>query len=681
MKRHTFISFHKLLIASLVLAFGSCTSEDFWDSFDRTVDGPIDFTVGVEGSPVRRALTRGDGENTQTPSNASETYYALQPSTQLRLKVDGLWKRVSETGIVSKQATCKAVASETAVNTLTYDEGQTLYWDDYGTGDPENAENKANGLKVLAVAVDGKSDAPAIAEGEWERKTWTVVTDGNDVLSGDILVSNNLTAYKFAERNEADAKKLIFKHPLSKITFNIKAGQGFTNGFKNDPVLTLSNATTLEGISDTQNDYALATGKVSIQNGTATSDGTKAKVIAGTISAAAEKKNVVKAAIVYPGTQLGADDNTVIGVLQADDNVYYIKAKEIHDKMTEHTNYETKPGYNYIINITVNKTGIRATASVVDWNKVESDEAYPEINVSSKIGITSGTAPSFASYDFWRSEEINKDYQHEATPTVGTDGATTFGEQTLYWPSHDTHYHLRGIYPTNTAVTTDTDGNQVVAVENGAYSVSTFPSNFVMGMPEFGESESDYMCNNGDHTPVDMREKGICARTSLINLNFRYMMSQVEVILTSKSGDSNAEVDLTNAEVELVNVGTKGKILLKDRSALVTEEGTFTLPCTSGNNYHGVIIPQTLVNGDSNKVQFKITVYADAQKTKKSVYYADVAPIKVKVVGSTDAAKATNVWEAGVHYVYNLNITKTQINATATLTDWTTVAASEDVWF
>ena len=140
-------------------------------------------------------------------------------------------------------------------------------------------------------------------------------------------------------------------------------------------------------------------------------------------------------------------------------------------------------------------------------------------------------------------------------------------------------------------------------------------------------------------------------------------------------------MDLTNAEVELVNVGTKGKILLKDRSALVTEEGTFTLPCTSGNNYHGVIIPQTLVNGDSNKVQFKITVYADAQKTKKSVYYADVAPIKVKVVGSTDAAKATDAWHSGVHYVYNLNITKTQINATATLTDWTTVAASEEVWF
>ena len=364
MRRYLF--FNKLIFASLVLALGACTSEDFWDSFDRTVDGAIDFTVGVEGAPARRALTRAAGD---------ASYYALQPGTQLRLKVDGMWKRVSETEPITKQATCQAEVSETAVNTLKYEESQTLYWDDYGTGDPENAENKDKGLKVLAVAVDGKTAAPEIAAGEWESKTWPVVTDGKDVLSGDILVSNNLTAYTFADRNDAEAKKMIFKHPLSKITFNITAGQGFTNGFENDPVLTLSNATTLEGISDAQNNYALTTGTVSIQNGTATSDGTKAKVIAGTISAAAEKKNVVKAAIVYPGTQLGADDNIVIGVLQADGNIYYIKAKEIHDKITEiggHTDFKTLAGYNYIINITVNKTGIRTSATVVDWNKVES---------------------------------------------------------------------------------------------------------------------------------------------------------------------------------------------------------------------------------------------------------------------------------------------------------------------
>ena len=135
--------------------------------------------------------------------------------------------------------------------------------------------------------------------------------------------------------------------------------------------------------------------------------------------------------------------------------------------------------------------------------------------------------------------------------------------------------------------------------------------------------------------------------------------------------------------VELVNVGTEGNILLSDRSAEVTTDAQdFELPHTSGNNYHGIIVPQTLKNADnSNKVRFRITVYSDSSKTKKDVYYTDVAPIKVKQKNSTDAAAETGKWESGIHYVYNLKITKTEIKATATLTDWTTVEAAEDVWF
>lgn len=686
MKRYTFNSFHRLLIASLVLAFGSCTGEDFWDTFDRTVDGPIDFTVGVEGSPARRAFTRAADENnqTQTPA-ASEGYYALQGGTQLRLKVDGVWKRTSETGLVTKQATCKAESSTSAVNVLTYDEGETLYWDDYGTGDPENAENKDKGLKVLAVAVDGKAEAPEIAkEAEWGSKDWTVVTNGNDVFSGDILVSNNLIAYTFVSRNDADAKKMIFKHPLSKITFNIKAGVGFTKGsvgntvykFENAPIVTLTNATKLEGISTSSNDYALTNGTVSIANAKATNDGTKAAVIAGVTSTTDETYTVIEQAIVYPGTPFAKD--AVIAVIQADDNVYYIKADQIRAAMyanDANTDYTTKAGHNYIINVTLNKTGIFTTATVSAWKDVNSEETQPLINVDAVVGEKDGEIPTGLDrmFDFWYSENIEGSYICGAQPIIKAGGSIDWSTTNpLYWPDHNTHYHLRGVYPTKKV----DESCKYVEVSNGGYDSNSFPSNLMIGMPEFS---AEALCGNPEHTQVDMRTAGICAREAVINLNFRYMMSQVEVNLTSKSDDSNAIVDLTNAEVELVSVGTKGNILLSNRSAVVTEEGSFTLPHTKDNNYHGVIIPQTLVNGDSNKVKFKITVYADAQKTKKSVYYADVAPIKVAANGCT--AKATNVWEAGVHYVYNLNITKTQITATALLTDWTTVTASENVWF
>ncbi len=671
----------------LAAGLWSCSGDELWDQPGTKVDGAISFNVGVESSPAQRAVTR---------AGASDPYYAMQAGTQVRLRVDGIWKRKSPTVPVSQKTTCKTLAAQSGsqVNELSFQDSEMLYWDDYGTGDPDNADSRAAGLNILGVAVDGKAAAPAVADdAAWESLEWNLVTDGTDVLSGDIIVSNNLTAYKFAERDYDESRKMVFIHPLSKITVNLKAGEGFTGGtvgattlkFKTDPTVTLTNATTLAAIADHANDYALTKGTVSIKNASAQSDGTKATVIAGTTSTTDETITVIKQAVGYPGTQLGATDDAVIAVVNADDNIYYIRAKEIHDAITAkggHTDFKTLAGYNYIINITVNKTGIRLTASVTNWTSVNSDEVHPEINVNTHVG--DGTPSSAVNtFAFWRSESINKEYQHEATPAVNTDGTTDWSSTTtLYWTHHNQHYHFRGIYPVGTVVYSNTDGDQAVAVENGAYDAATFPSNFVMGMPEF--SGDDYMCDNEDHAHVDMRTAGICARTSAINLNFRYMMSRVEVKLSSSAEGAKDYVDLTNCKVELVNVGTDGDVLLSDRSALVTtEDETYALHGVgvSKVNYDDVIVPQTLVNTDSsNKVRFKITVYDNGTITDYDVYYADVAPIKVKATGELTSAPV-DAWESGVHYVYNLKITKTEIKATASLTDWKTVEASEDVWF
>ncbi len=670
----------------LAAGLWSCSGDELWDQPGTKADGAISFNVGVESSPAQRTVTR---------AGASDPYYAMQAGTQVRLRVDGIWKRKSPTVPVSQKTTCKTLAAQSGsqVNALSFQDSEMLYWDDYGTGDPDNADSRAAGLSILGVAVDGKNAAPAVTtDAQWESLDWNVVTDGTDVLSGDIIVSNNLTAYKFAERNYDESRKMVFIHPLSKITVNLKAGEGFTSGsvgattfkFENDPTVTLTNATTLAAIADPDNNYALTKGTVSIRNASAQSDGTKATLIAGTTSTTDDDITVIKQAVVYPGTQLGATDDAVIAVVNADDNIYYIRAKEIHDAITAkggHTDFKTLAGYNYIINITVNKTGIRITASVTNWTSVDSEEVHPVINVDAHVG--DGTPSSgINTFAFWRSESINKDYLHEATPAVNIDGTTDWtSTTTLYWTHHNQHYHFRGIYPVSTAVYSNGNGDQAVEVENGAYDAATFPSNFVMGMPEF--SGDDYMCDNEDHAHVDMRTEGICARTSAINLNFRYMMSRLEVNLTSSAVDAKDYVDLSDCKVELVNVGTKGDVLLSDRSALVTLDAqTYELNGVSSQiHYDDVIVPQTLVNTDSsNKVRFKITVFVNGTLTDYDVYYADVAPIKVKASGASVSAPV-DAWESGVHYVYNLKITKTEIKATASLTDWKTVEASEDVWF
>lgn len=678
------------LMTSFVLVLGACTSEDVSDSFDRTADGTIDFNVGVEASPANRTVTRG-GE-----SSASK-YYAMKAGTQVRLKVDGTWAG-KDPEAISKKTTCTTIAATDAaptINALSFTENEMLYWDDYGTGDPNNKTNTDNGLKVLGVAVDGMAEAPAVKDTEWESLSWPVITDGKDVLNGDIIVSNNLSTdpYKFVKPTKENVRNMIFVHPLSKITFNLTAADGFTKGsvgatdkkFEKDPRVIMTNATELADTADVSNNYVLATGTVNIQKATAESDGQTSKVIAGTTSITDANITVIKQAVVYPGTQLGADDDAVIAIVNADDNIYYIRAKEIHDAIKTiggHTDFKTLPGYNYIINVRIKKTGIILTATVTKWVDVNSDEVHPVINVNTSIGGGSEMPAGANVFAFYRSEAIDKGYTNDATPEMEADGTVNWtNTTTLYWTSHYQHYHFRGIYPATTTVVEDaTDQTQYVEVANGDYDAATFPSNFVMGMPEIAAGT---LCGNPDHTQVDMSIHGICAREAEINLNFRYMMSKVEVLLSSSAEGAHDHVDLSNVKVELVNVYNKGHILLKDRSAVVTGiAADFELPLVDAtkHQYLGIIVPQELTYtaaGAATNLRFRITV-TNADSTK-DIYYADVEPILKK--GTTVKVAPEDKWLSGTHYVYNLKVTKTEVKASASLTDWKVEEAEQEVWF
>lgn len=193
----------------------------------------------------------------------------------------------------------------------------------------------------------------------------------------------------------------------------------------------------------------------------------------------------------------------------------------------------------------------------------------------------------------------------------------------------------------------------------------------MIGAPEIA---SGTKCDNPDHTSVDMSTEGICARTGKINLNFRYMMAQVEVKLTTTTGDDKVILD-KNTTVELVNTIKSRRIYLGTRSigsiGSIGDESptreTYRMTQTADVKvFHDAIVPQSL----PDEVQLKITV---KDGTESDVYYAVVNKIKVSGDDITE-------WEAGKHYVYTLNIKKTGISVTATITDWTTAEGSDDIW-
>ena len=698
---------HYLYIVALAFLI-ACSSEERIQTTDHT-SGPIELSAGiVENSS--NATTRTDFE---------DAHQALTQNTQLALQINGTWTNHGTGTVV--QTTTATVGAETPsgsrINSITC--YPVRYWDEYGSADPDNATTgRTEGLTIYGAAVNGKT-VLSIAENQWTAYPWELPADqtvsGSYPADKDLLISNNVKSentYKFA--NRASGKRLEFTHALSKITVNLTAGAGFaSNNFENYPVVTL----TSNNASTSNTEWAVIKGKINITTGavdiTSSGQGTSA-VINMYRNGSSTSHLAIMEALVMPGSQFTAD-NAIIARINADGNIYYVTAEKIRTAINSSTHgtdgaYSTEAGKNYIINITVNKTSIDVTATVANWTDVSAEEVAPVINVSGDLGGGSGSL-SKDYFSFYRSTSLNTDYgtvngnyyteerraklvSENWTLGVGVDAGWT--ATPLYWPNHNTHYQFRGVWPctgTETGVvayprvetaTHSATQYQVIKVSNVAYSANTFPSDLQIARPEIDPSTT---CSNSDHTAVSLYNVGICATEGNINLNFRYMMSQVEVNLTSVTGDG--AVTLTNAVVELVNVKNAGDVKLGDREVVPTgDAGNYTLNIVAGegneNKRLSAIVPQeltyTAAQAEGN-VRFKITI--NNLDTSTDIYYADIAPIK-KSGEENYIAKHENskwYWESGVHYVYNLKLSKTEVKVTATLANWTTVNATQDIWF
>ncbi len=705
-----------LLCALLLTACSSSELSNVSDTAAGNPDGAIALSAGiVEGGS---ALTRAGAED----HHSTPGHLNLTNGTKLALRVSGTWTGhgtvpATDANLVYKTTTA-TVGAKTGTDNLhnAVSTDPVLYWDDYGTADPANIAGRTAGLTIYGAAVNGETSIPAdlnsIKHGEtdadlltkWENLSWTLpANQSSGWNSKDLLISNNVSTsgldgtYKFNDyiANPTTYTKLLeFTHAMSKITVNLKADEGFNGSFSSTEVKLVNT----EGANPADNaSWAYTEGTVNITNGTVSKTASTQKVITmAQATTATTGYTVTKEALVMPQSEFTADD-AIIARVVADGNIYYVKAKEIRDKisamsLTTGGQYLTKPGYNYIINVKVKKTKIEVTATITNWTDVESAEVTPTINVTGNYGTEETAFTEDKTFSFYRSESLNNgylgtsvnDYLPEES-VVSYDHSTNTWSMTpaLYWQDHNTHYQFRGVMPRTVTTTGDVTSPrvesvtheatdyQVIKVQNVAYNAGTFPSDLMIGRPEIDAATT---CSNDDHDAKSLYNVGICATEGKINLNFRYMMSKVEVNLSTNTGATDA-VELTGATVEIVGAYTSGNVKLGDRGILFLAEntkGNYTLNTVAGvgneNKRLSAIVPQSLEG-----VKFKITL------ANGDVYYADVAPIKK--TDSSDLVAPNGKWENGVHYVYNLKITKTKVNVTATLTDWKTVTASENVWF
>ena len=662
------------------------------------VDGSSKATTRTEPEPSFLALTPADGNNA---------------NTQLALQVNGDWKHGETTTLITKTTTA-TVGTATSNQNAMAEYNPVLYWDDYGTADPDNANvGRTQGLTIYGVAIDSMSVTDAglsgllAANANWAALNWTLpanqtlATPGNIPSRHDLLISNNIKgeyAYHFTDQvtDQGEGRLLQFKHAMSKITVILTAGSGFVDknsdgrvDFQNDPVVLLT--------SNTSTEWAYTTGTVNITNGEVTPLGDPSAITMYQAPSEHVGNIANKEALVMPGSKFASDD-AIIARINADGNIYYVTAEKIRTAISDsHASdgvYSTEAGKNYIIKVTVDKTGIsKVSATVTNWTDVEAVEVYPKINVIANWG--DGSGPMTSEFSFYRSTSLSTGYGTvENTSYYKRDSEVTYADSkwtmspTLYWPDHDTHYQFRAVLPA-TLTTADqggdpadgilasprvitANGSQVIKVKNEAFSTG-YSSNLMIARPEIDDPNNTY-CSNTEtgHTHTLLYSGGICATEGTIKLNFRYMMSQVEVNLATTSDSDPNYVNLSSAKVELINVYNYGYVKLGDRTVDFTDfsRGDYILNTVAGdgneNKRWSAIVPQTF-----SSTKFKITIYKNGVIGDgiDDIYYADISDF------------TTGGWTAGNHYVYNLTVTKTDVQVSATLTDWNSVNASQNIWF
>lgn len=683
---------HYRIIAATMALFSACSSED---------DIKPIYTVGEADNVITLRVGVSTGESavqTRATDSGHTNHLALTPGTEAALRIDGTWTgHSSEEVSQTTTATIGAKTADSKHNALTM--SPMLYWDDYGTADPANTAGRSEGLTIYGVAVDGyKTEGNFALASEttnnlttisnWEALPWTLPANQTSGWANyDLLTSNNIKegsdgTLKFDKVKDNTASDLlVFTHAMSKITVNLKAGEGFPGYTESS-----SNAK-FEKIPSVKLLSLYNSGTYNVETKSPNASKTATDIQMHLSSGGAGNNTATFDALVFPGNSWTAEsaNSTNILELEADGNIYKVTAEKLFDAMNAKHHSAITQGYNYVLNITVNKTKVNVEATIKDWDKVNSDPVTPEINISANYGQpVTGSNAFTKSFDLYRSTTIATGYDENGTADGITPAATytysgTSGSwnKTIYWPNHETHYFFRGVYPQGHTVITE-GGNDVISVTNATYNQETAPSDLMIALPR----SSGNCVNHGKNIETN----GICATKGTITMNFEYAMSKVELRLKSDGAVGSDYVDLTQSDtkVEIIDGYKQGKIKLEDglhTTYTDSDKGDYGLSkqATPASGFQmstlDAIVPQEL----SDNVLFKITVKNSDGTT--DVYTAQVNKIKGKKASETTAT-ATEIteWKHGEHYIYTLDVKKSQIFVSATITDWTTVDASDDVW-
>lgn len=637
---------HYLYIVSLA-ALAACNSEELTPS--DAVGEEIRLSAGtVSGNST--VATRGD-----------ISYKAFADNTAIALQVSGTW-----TGHSSENVTLPTTATPSASNNSNLSLSPALYWDDYGSADPANAETgRKEGLTIYGVAADGETTAPAVTD--WTKLVWDLGADQTSGISAkDLLISNNVKGdktYRFESR--ADGKQLKFHHVLSKITVNLKADEGFTdNKFASDPVVML---TSNEANNTANTEWAYTSGTFNVTTGEIDKSSlTRNAVTMYQAATAATGYAVTKEALVMPGSTFNNDAATIMSI-NADGNIYYVTAEKIRTAInaTDHANgtaYPTEAGKNYIFKVIVNKTGVTVTATVKDWDTVDSEQETPAISftadVTSNSNTTAGSSLSSGdTFRLWKTSAFTETaLAATETTTVTYDGSKYTYDPTLYWQSAKDNSYFRALATMTTTTTATETTTTIAAIPDVAATDKNVSqgTDFLWGTTD--KHTGTYTGGSKEYAEGD----AINPRTGDVPLIIKHAMSKVVVEL-STSTDASAVV-LTDATVTLTNLATAGTISLEtgnvtassSKDAIAVNAAEKALDATTSYS-NLIMVPQSI--GDTSRLIVTL---------KDGTTYS----LQLNTCKADANSPAITTWAGGSKYTYNITLKKQEISFRVLVQDW-----------
>lgn len=708
-----------LLVAALLTT--ACTNNQ--DDVTEVTDPSNKTAISFVGQDNSRLGTRYGFEG------SADSY--TQIAMHIRSNESGT-SSVRETSTLVKAEHDATKTKESVSEIKSLGDSYTRYWDD--------AFGRKAQLSVFAIAVPGKS-SPSNAsetlenklgkvEGEkaWGDKalsevvSWTVSSDQsgtNTIDNEDLVYSNNIKGeakLKFTPNDtqnpdgpgKFDQGNLKFNHALSRITVNLKKGNGFTgdNSFK------FANGTNVKILN------VPVSGTLDLSSGSWTSsDETGISKMAETAKDATFKPDYAFLAQVIPVFTISSTSTKNVLSFVIDNNQYYVTQAQMFealkdnskistDKKTE-TSISLENGRNYVFNITVSKTQItNVNATIVDWIDVESTLGIDNSHYSFSLYNQGTLVTAENSFKFYR-------YQDATINSIKTDASDSkawFGNYTAstgltynssekrwetewYFDDNTKYYHFRTTSNDNITSSnyhSDATNGDYFTMTSGAISAEVGKgTDYLWGAP-FVSTTSPIPYSTTDGYTESL-SPAIGATNSAINMTELHMMSNIKIVLktTAQPAATNNAVVLYDANaskgstVALTNFYTKGNVSMgsgKVTPTTLNSDATgvqITSPSpfyktdyTETNAFSYSVIPQPLVE-NTRKVGLIITTPDNNQYV-----IADLSQIAFSSTDNSLNKNNSKYWYPGHQYIYTINLTKTGItHIQCSVVDWITVTA------